>query len=79
MQQQALVYISNRVCNIQKFIIMPAATDIDAFRPFFVSVFVIVIVNIFLFRDMSQAEQVPEDMPAYLNDESVPTGKCCSL
>lgn len=28
---------------------------------------------------MSQAEQVPEDMPAYLNDESVTTGKCGSL
>lgn len=25
--------------------------------------------------DMSQAEQVPEDMPAYLNDEPVGTGK----
>lgn len=24
---------------------------------------------------MSQAEQVPEDMPAYLNDEPVATGK----
>lgn len=24
---------------------------------------------------MSQAEQVPEDMPAYLNDEPVGTGK----
>lgn len=27
-------------------------------------------------KDMSQAEQVPEDMPAYLNSEPVETGKC---
>lgn len=26
-------------------------------------------------RKMSQAEQVPEDMPAYLKDEPVATGK----
>lgn len=34
---------------------------------------------IYFGRDMSQAEQVPEDMPAYLNDGPAATGKCCNI
>lgn len=41
----------------------------------FLIIFISVVTLCFSNTDMSQAEQVPEDMPAYLNDEPVGTGK----
>lgn len=41
----------------------------------FVIVFIYIVFLCFSNPDMSQAEQVPEDVPAYLNDEPVGTGK----
>lgn len=41
----------------------------------FLIMFILIVIFCFPNIDMSQAEQVPEDMPAYLNDEPVGTGK----
>lgn len=38
-------------------------------------IFILIVIVCFSNIDMSQAEQVPEDIPAYLNDEPVGTGK----
>lgn len=38
-------------------------------------IIILIVIVCFSNIDMSQAEQVPEDMPAYLNDEPVGTGK----